>query len=409
MSNYSSYLIGKCVTYSYSKIIHEAFGLVSYNLKALNEEDLISFINNKAYAFCNITNPYKEIVVKLLDKKDISVDATGVCNLIINNNNELIGYNTDYLGFLETLEYDIKDKTVLILGTGCTSKSITQALKEKQARTILFATRSNTNKMNNIYNYQDLKDIAHIVQVIINTTPNGTSGFNDDTLLNIKEYPKLEFVYDCVYNPYRTNLLMNLNKSIKFQNGLKMLIYQAWLSEKIYSNIYIKKEIPKLNNNIYTKLINITLIGMPSSGKTTIGKLLSNIYHKDFIDTDKEIEKIHNIKINEYLNKTNESTFRKMEEEYILNLNVHNMIISTGGGMVLNKTIMNYLKKYSIIIYLDKEQEELTLDNNHPLITSKEELIKTYQDRINLYKEYADYIIHNQDINSTIKKIQEII
>lgn len=158
---------------------------------------------------------------------------------------------------------------------------------------------------------------------------------------------------------------------------------------------------------------NIVFIGMPGSGKSTFGKKLSDINNKKFIDIDDYIEKKEKNKITTIFEKYGEDYFRKKENSYIKEISkIKNCIIATGGGVVKNEENIKHLKKNGIIIFLDRNIEEIyKLDHsNRPLLKNKDNILKLYNERINLYKKYSDYIIKNdKTINEILEKIQKII
>ena len=162
--------------------------------------------------------------------------------------------------------------------------------------------------------------------------------------------------------------------------------------------------------------INIVLIGMPSAGKTTIGKRLEEKLGKRYIDMDDEIIKYANMSIPEIFQKYKESGFRKMETCIAMKLSLQdNLIIATGGGIIKFEDNMTSLKKKGVIIFIDRSLDQLIgYDPNRPLSSSKEAVKKLYEERYMLYNKYADIIVKNDTtidecVNEIIEKYDSYI
>lgn len=158
----------------------------------------------------------------------------------------------------------------------------------------------------------------------------------------------------------------------------------------------------------------IVIIGMPGSGKTTIGKLLSEELRLKFIDMDEYIQETTSKTIAE-LFEQGEEYFRDIETKACRDLmKYENILISTGGGVVKKSVNVEILKKDALIIFIDRPVEEILNDvdvSKRPLLKDgKEKVINLYEERYELYKEAADKIVINDsDMESVIKKIKEII
>lgn len=156
------------------------------------------------------------------------------------------------------------------------------------------------------------------------------------------------------------------------------------------------------------KKLNLVLIGMPSAGKTTIGKQLEKLLNKQYIDMDDEIIKKTSMSIPEIFQRYGEDEFRRIESEVAASLSkTTNKIIATGGGVIKNPLNIKNLKENGVIIFIDRSLDKLIgYDSNRPLSSSKEAVKKLYQERYFLYTKYADIIVKNdEDIDSCINKI----
>ena len=193
-------IIGDILKHSFSKTIHEALGGYSYEIKELNKSELHDFMMNKNFKGINVTIPYKKDVIPYLDYVDESVKTIGACNVIVNKDGKLFGYNTDYVGFIAMLRYfdvSLKDKRVAVLGNGGAAATVKYACKTEGAReTYVISTKEEEGT----YSYIDLYDEIGDVEVIINTTPVGMFPKNHNEIIKVSHFSNLEAFVDIVYN-----------------------------------------------------------------------------------------------------------------------------------------------------------------------------------------------------------------
>lgn len=395
-------LLGEKLTHSYSKIIHEAID-GKYHLFEVSKDNFDDFMIKRDFDAINVTIPYKEMVIPYLDYIDEKALKIKAVNTIVNKNGKLYGYNTDYDGFKYIIEkngYDVNNKKCLILGTGGTSKTVKEVLTDLKASKVLKASRNGIDgalKYDNI-NYSDY-------DYIINTTPVGMyPNINNSIIGNVN----VKGIIDVIYNPYRT-LLIQENSDKLSTNGLDMLIYQAIKGHEYFTGKSVcEDKIQEIRKILKKKFINIVLIGMPGSGKTTISKMLSEKLNMEVLDTDLLIVKKEQKEISDIFAEKGEKYFREIEREVIKEVSLnHEKIISTGGGVILNKENVLNLKANGLIIYLDRDIDNIVKDlENRPLAKNKDDLIKLYNERINLYKSSADYSIdNNNELEETVNKI----
>ncbi|WP_010231185.1 shikimate dehydrogenase family protein [Gillisia marina] len=237
-------LIGKNIDYSFSrtyfnqKFSSEKIEAIykNFDLAHITEFPVLLNENNDISGF-NVTIPYKEAIIPYLDELDSTAKEIGAVNTIkIKENEKLIGYNTDYFGFTEALKPYLKahHKKALILGTGGASKAISYALQKLE---IEFTYVSRTKSFGN-FTYSELtSDIMESHNLIINTTPLGTSP-------NIEQNPPIptqfltskHLVFDLIYNPSHTKLMkLALDQNAKVTNGLAMLEFQAEKAWEIWN------------------------------------------------------------------------------------------------------------------------------------------------------------------------------
>ncbi len=402
----SYYLIGENVSASLSKRIHNLFGNEKYELLSINEDEVKKLLASKKFLGLNVTKPYKELCLSYLDEIDDLVKKIGAVNIILNKNNKLIGYNSDYYGLKYLLDKNkviLENKDVLILGTGGSAKMVEQLANDLKAKSVTFVSRNKTGK--NVISYHDAKNVK--ADILFNTTPIGQNPFaHQMPNIDLKNIVELTTVVDLNYNPLKNLLLQNAESlGLVAINGLDMLIEQARISENLFLN---KKINVKINAKVKRDIMNdknIILIGMPYAGKTVIGKELSKILKKEFIDVDDLIEASFDKSIPEIIEDLGIETFRATESNLIEKVSgLKNVIIATGGGAVTNKQNMEYLKYYGTVFCLNRAKKLITFDNSRPLCQNSEAFDKLYQERKDLYQQYADYQISNDKTIEDVAK-----
>jgi len=154
---------------------------------------------------------------------------------------------------------------------------------------------------------------------------------------------------------------------------------------------------------------NIVLIGMPASGKSTIGKLLAKKMNYEYYDVDRYLERKENVKISTLFSEKGEEYFRNLETKYLKELSQKNgIIISTGGGAVKREKNMQILGEKGIIVFLNRKIEDIAKENHEarPLLQNIDNIYKLYDERIELYNRYSDIIVEN---NGTLKEVTDRI
>ena len=402
-------LIGKTLVHSFSSEIHPKLYDCTYENFEISAENLGEFLIKRDFDGINVTIPYKTAVMPFLDFIDEKAKKIGAVNTVVNKNGKLYGYNTDYDGVIYLLQknnIDLKNKNVLILGSGATSKTVFAVAKSMGADSIIALSRtekSGFDTYNNISNYYDKTD------VIINTTPCGMYPDIHKSAINLSGFLRLEAVLDTVYNPLRTKFICDAKKlGITADGGLGMLVFQALCSAKLISGKDIEiKTAEKILNDIIFEKENIVLIGMPESGKTTIGKMLAEKTGKEFVDTDSEIIKATGKTPKEIIENYGEEKFRDAETEIIKEISKRqSLIIATGGGAVTKETNMDYLKENGRIILLKRDIEKIKPDNSRPLLKNKENIKEIYKNRADLYEKYGEITVNaNGSPDETLKEI----
>lgn len=386
-------LIGEKLGHSFSKVIHESFAPYEYTLMPLEKDELDGFMISREFAAINVTIPYKQDVIKYLDYIDENAKKIGAVNTIVNHSGRLYGYNTDFGGLKKLIEkndFQLNGKKVLILGTGGTSKTANAVCESLGAKQIIKVSRRGE------INYQNVLSCHGDADFIINTTPCGMYPNGDESPINLDGFNNLQGVIDVVYNPLRTKLASQAaERGIKSCCGLYMLASQAVLASEIFLGTKYSEDVfDKAYNFVLGKKLNIVLIGMPGSGKTTIGKALAEKLKSEFIDTDELIVKSEGREITDIFATDGEEYFRKEETKAIKQASEKNgVVIATGGGAVLKKENVDYLKSNGKIFFLDRPIDDIMPTADRPLAKDRQAVINRYNERYPLYKAAANQII----------------
>lgn len=401
-------LIGEKLSHSYSRLIHKKFGMYSYDLVELPPDNLKEFVEHGGYDAFNVTIPYKSAIIPYIDKVETLAMQIGAINTVCRLGGKTYGYNTDILGMAYMLKragIALGGKHVMIFGSGGTGKTAEMLAKKNGAASITVVSRSGSVNYKNFYELQQ-------TQIIINTTPVGMYPYSDISLADLSKFRNLEAVADVIYNPMRTRLMLQARElNLKYAGGLYMLVAQAKYSMDIFvKNRHPDEIIEQVYKYLLSRIINIVLVGMPGSGKTSIGKAVARRERRRYVDSDAEIVASEGRAITEIFAEKGEEYFRKKEKQTLFLLGSQNgMVISTGGGAVLDRENYYSLKANGRIYYLEREINDLAT-RGRPLSTGTEALKKLLEQREPLYKAFADVTIENDgDFFSCVDKILEDI
>lgn len=409
-------LIGEHLGHSFSKQIQTRIAEIEnvkdydYQLVELDKEEFKEFMEKKDFKGINVTIPYKKDVIPYLDEMDESAKAIGAVNTIINVDGKLKGYNTDFGGFLYMVKahnVHMEGKKVLIIGNGGACAAVKAVCKHENAKDIVIVSRS-ANR--GAIGYDEMYTSHLDADIVVNTSPVGMFPNIANAPIDVSWFHKLECVLDVVYNPILTRLCFEAQEAdIKRVIGLEMLIAQAKYTFEIFENMSFGDSIiDEIKKEMLKDRCNIVLIGMPSAGKTTIGKMLEEKLGKEFFDLDDMIIAKAGKSIPEIFQESGEAGFRAIETEVAIEASkMNNKIIATGGGVVKHKVNMDFLRLNGITIFIDRDIDKLiSSDPNRPLSSSKQALQQMYKERYPLYQKYAAYIaVNNANIEETVDDI----
>ena len=396
-------LIGGKLGHSYSKLIHEMLCGYRYDLCPLpTEAEARAFLKKRLFKAINVTIPYKKLVMEYCTYIDPRAKAIGAVNTVVNKNGLLYGYNTDYSGFAHLCEahgVDFTGRTVLILGTGGTHNTTSAVARDKGAAKILTVSRKPDPEKGELSYTQALTSGA---QIIINTTPAGMYPNVGVCSLDVAAMPGLEAVLDVVYNPDKTELILRAEEAgvPVAVGGLEMLVAQAvYAAEYFLGRTFddAAGEIDRITAALRRDTRNVALIGMPSSGKTTVGRALAEALGKRFVDLDEEIVKADGRSIPDIFAAEGEEGFRQKETAVIAQFAKEGrQLLSCGGGAVKKPENVRLLRQNGVVLFLDRPLDALTVGGGRPLSSSADALRTMYAERRPLYLAAADAVVPNE-------------
>lgn len=404
-------LIGEKLAHSYSREIHALIADYEYELKPLAKDEVGEFLKRKDFCAINVTIPYKETVIPYLDVISEEAKSIGAVNTIVNKNGKLFGYNTDFYGIkalAEKSDLEIADKNVLILGTGGTAKTASAVMHALGAKSVAKVSRT---KKDDAIDYEEAKTKKD-TQVIFNATPVGMYPGDEGCPIDLSVFDNLEGVLDAIYHPLCTNLVLQAReKGAKALGGLYMLVAQAVYATRLFLSKSIddvdKDEIDDTYEKILAQKQNVVLVGMPSSGKSTIGKRVAKMLGREFVDTDDEIVKKINMPIADFFVQYGEAEFRKIESEIVCEISKRSaIVVATGGGVVLDQNNVSALKRNGKIVFLNRSAQNLVATKSRPLSSNAKDLKNMFEQRYPIYKASADIEINNDEtVDIAVRKI----
>lgn len=405
--------IGEKLSHSFSKIIHNQLYDKPYSLVELRPDEVDRFMTERDFHAINVTIPYKQKVIPYLSFISDEAKKIGAVNTIVNKNGLLYGYNTDYAGMsllIRNTGIEVSGKKALILGSGGTSKTAKAVLTDMGASEVYRLSRK---AENDTVPYGIALQKHTDAEIIINTTPVGMYPNTEGTAIDIDCFPNLSGVIDAVYNPLRTELVSKaLTKGIKASGGLLMLVAQAvYAAEYFLDRSFEQNRIFEVYNSIMAQKENIVLIGMPASGKTTLGKQIAKLLSREFADTDTEFEKEYGMTPADVIREKGESEFRKMECETVKKISANgSLVIATGGGVPLNPVNILRLKQNGVIFFIDRDIESIiafSKKGDRPLSSDEKKIRALYDTRYKIYCDSCDIRITDISAETIVKEFEK--
>ncbi len=420
MSEYG--LLGESLKHSFSPILHSKLNNSDYEIVEISKDNVDNYLKSAPFSGINVTIPYKQTAFKYCIASD-NAKTIGAVNTLVKIDGQLYGYNTDYLGFTYLLKHegiDVFGKKVVILGSGGTSRTVCFSVNMLGAASVVVLSRNsgsyeieNCNSVT-FMSYEDKEQYSD-ADILINTTPVGMYPNNEDCPIDLEVFSNLSAVVDVIYNPLQTRLVLEAKKrGIVAVNGLLMLVAQGYFSERLFFgkdtafDEEAKKTINEVTQSILFSKKNIVLIGMPGSGKTSVGKIISENLGREFYDSDQVFEDKFGISAGDCIVKYGEDDFRTKESEIIRELSQKSgVVISTGGGSVIKPCNVDYLRKNGTFVYLKRPIEKLSSEGR-PLSGSIEAIKALFDKRKAIYEEVSDISVDvEDDVSKTVNKLMK--
>ncbi len=397
-------LLGEKLGHSYSPQIHAQLADYPYELYEKSPEELDAFLRAGDWDGMNVTIPYKKTVVPYCAALSPMAERLGSVNTLVRRpDGSLYGDNTDAYGFERLVRRSgvpVAGKKALVLGSGGASVTVRAVLEKLGAGPVLTVSRSGENNYENLSRHADAKIIA-------NTTPLGMYPKNGAAAVDLRAFPACEAVFDVVYNPARTALLLQAEElGIPHAGGLTMLVAQAKRSSELFTGREIPDgEIDRIEKILRRQEQNILLIGMPGCGKSTVARRLGEALGRPVYEADGEIEKAAGRSIPEIFAAEGEAGFRARETEVLRELGkLSGAVISTGGGCVTREENYPLLHQNGVLVWLQRDPAVLPKEGR-PLSLAND-LGEMYARRKGQYARFADLTVDNNgSIKETVAQI----
>ena len=403
-------IIGEHLPHSFSREIHRQLAGYDYQLRELRPDQVEDFFRRRDFKAVNVTIPYKQTALPLLDWVDPRAAAIGAVNTVVNRAGRLYGYNTDYDGLKALIlrqGFDYAGRRVLILGTGGTSRTAARLAADLGAAEVRRVSRRPSG--GGVIGYEEAARDWADADYLINTTPVGMFPELDGCPLDLAPFARLRGVTDVVYNPLRTRLVLEAReRGIPACGGLYMLVAQAVAAVERFLDA---PQPPEAGERVFLPLLrekeNLVLTGMPGSGKSAVGRELARALGRDLLDTDALIRQRTGETPAELIRRRGEAAFREIESRTVAECAGRTgCVIATGGGVILREENMRRLRQNGRIFFRDRPLEELVPTADRPLSSDRAALERRYRERYGRYCATADFIVRN---TRTVKAAAEAI
>lgn len=387
----------------------------------------------------NLTIPHKKAAIPLLDEVDKGALDLGAVNTVAFRDGRAIGYNTDILGFAESLKKDgirLRGKKTVLLGYGGAAAGMGYYCVREGAH--LYITGRDLEKAgalrehllscfpNGRIEVVSRRHIPKDAQIIINGTPLGMTPNEDKKPLYFLPH-KVEYIFDAIYNPPVTALMKLANpRRTVTRDGTYMLVMQGVHAETIWFGAqFTQAQTTSMLRRVYGMMAakrlrevhgkrNIALCGFMGAGKTTVGRKLSRMCGMEFCDADVYLEERTGKKIPEIFAEQGEEAFRKLETQYLRELAAkENCVIALGGGAVLRPENVEALRQSCFLVHLDPPLgriiKNLSYSDNRPLLEKggdrETEIRRLYNARKEIYHAVADRSVRSVRLSTLVEQV----
>lgn len=404
-------LIGNPLGHSWSPEIHRLLTGYEYSKWPLEEKELAPFLEKHDFTGINVTIPYKKAVIPYLDEMDDTAAALGAVNCIVVRDGKLKGYNTDLTGFMRMMErnsLDVSGGLTAVLGSGGASKACMEGVRRLGGKPV---TVSRTPK-NGAIGYDELYARESEFTALVNATPVGMLPDTDSVPVDLAGLHHLKAVADIIANPLMTRLQFEAHcRGIPSAGGFEMLVRQAAAADLLFTGREVMEEtVRSCMKTLLNARRNIVLIGMPTSGKTTLAEMLSARTGRRKVEMDDVLVERLGMPISTCFEKYGEAYFRSQETQLAKELRrTEGTIISCGGGIIKNADNMRFLHENGIVIWVDRDPSLLYPTDSRPLSSTENAVLALYRERKDLYQKYSDVAVANNGaIEDTLQKIIRI-
>ena len=401
-------LLGRVLGHSYSPMIHGMLGAYRYDLFPTEPEALDALLRGDAWDGLNVTIPYKKTVVPYCAELSETAEKLGSVNTLVRRaDGTIYGANTDYDGFRYLVKqsgFPVAGRKALVLGSGGASVTVCAVLRDLGAASVTVISRSGPDNYENLERHAD-------AQIIANTTPLGMYPNTGSAAVDLRAFPRCEGVFDIVYNPARTALLLQAEQlGIPCAGGLSMLVAQAKRSAELFTGTEIADgRVAEIERAVRARLENVVLIGMPGCGKSTIAAALGKRLNRAVRDSDEATEAQAGMSIPQIFALHGEDAFRRSETEALSKLGRQSgLIISTGGGCVTRPENYPLLHQNGTIFRLTRDLAKLPTEGRP--ISQTTDLAQLCARREPLYRRFADVTVSNDGaLEVTVQTIKEAL
>ena len=390
-------LLGRHLGHSYSPQIHRLIGDYEFGLFDREPEELDGFFREGNFKGITVTMPYKRDVMKYCSELSDTAKACGSVNTIVKREDgTCFGDNTDYYGFRSTVlasGIDVKKAKTIVLGSGGVSGTVVKVLEDLGADPVVVISRNGEDNYENLRRHFD-------AQILVNATPVGMYPHAGEAAVDIRQFPHCRAVFDVIYNPIRTKLMLDARAAgIPAFGGFRMLAAQAAKAYELFMGVEMDTEAvtQRVTDSLKWELENIVLIGMPGCGKTTVGKRIAEITGKDFIDSDEMIHEIYDRTPEDIINVEGLAQFRAIETEVIRQVmrrgpqpdgSAPGIVFAAGGGCVEREENLVPLLENSLVLYLEWDLDKLATDGRP--VSQREGVEALFERRRDRYENWSD-------------------